>query len=80
MLPHDSVASADQDAWIEIAELIRNNLLRILMKPDLTCEEIVYSCTLAHAAMEFHRMALSFDDRLDHLRTHCNNPFAQTQE
>jgi hypothetical protein len=65
--PHASVASAEQDFWVEFAEVMGKNLLRFAMMPakqgdpPLTPEECCRLIELAAAVRAFHMGSLSFD-------------------
>lgn len=65
---HAKVSSADQDAWVELAELLRNNLLRLVMQPNLTLEDLRAIRNAAWEIKAFHVVCLAFDAQLEATR------------
>lgn len=72
--PHEKVSSADQDNWVALADLMRQQLERFAKGPThagvppLTPEELQRLVSLAAEVKCFHSCCLAFDAELEGLR------------
>lgn len=71
--PHDKVVSFDQDAWIEVIEVMRANLLRLAVSPKLSPEEIAFIFNLIAVGKNLHISLLSFDEEVSYYRDHIGD-------
>lgn len=59
--PHAKVASADQQAWVELVDGLRQHIRRYLEKPNLSPEEIGLLDQKITEVSRTHVMILNFD-------------------
>jgi hypothetical protein len=76
--PHAKVTSVAQDDWVQLAEVLYANCLRLAMLPGMEPEHVTATIATANKARQFHILCLTFDDDVDAMRARCQK-FQESQ-
>ena len=66
--PHDKVSSVQQDEWIRLASTFRQHAERTMLEAPIKRDDFLLVSQVLTEAMCLEKLAMAFDDHVEHLR------------